>query len=341
MDWRSNIVAPFPGAGMISIHRIHQWATLFALIMFAADAAAATAYPVRPVRWIVPAAAGGGADSSVRIIAPELSRLLGQQVVIDNRPGASGTIGVNMIAKAADGYTFGSGNITNIAMNGATGLALPYSVDDELQAVVQTHFQPNVLVVALTLPVKSVGELIEFAKKSPSPPLYASSGVGSSLHFAAELFRMMSGAPIRHVPYNSVTVALSDLIGGRVPVIFDNVSSSAPHIKGNRVRGLAVTATRRSPLLPELPTVAESGVPGYEVTIWSGMIIGAGTPKTIVDQLNKAVNRALEDSLVKERLTTNLGLQLVGGSAEQFTRLIRSEERKWKDVAQKAGIRAD
>jgi tripartite-type tricarboxylate transporter receptor subunit TctC len=204
---------------------------LFALFIFASGAASASEYPVRPLRWIVPAAAGGGADSSVRIIAPELSRLLGQQVVVDNRPGASGTIGVNMIAKAPkDGYTFGSGNITNIAMNGATGLALPYSVDTELQAVVQTHFQPNVLVVALSLPVKSVSELIEYAKKSPSAPLYASSGIGSSLHFAAELFRMMSGAPIRHVPYNSVTVAISDLIGGRVPIIFDNVSSSAPHI---------------------------------------------------------------------------------------------------------------
>src|SRR5688572_9548842 len=220
-------------------------------------------YPERPLRFIVAAAGGGGADASARIIAPELSRLLGQQVVIDNRPGASGALGINAIARAtADGYTFGAGSISNIAMNGATGKTLPYNAETDLQAVVQTHFQPNVLVVSLSLPVKSVSELIEFAKKSAAPPLYASSGNGSSLHFAGELFRMMSGAPIRHVPYNSVPVALNDLIGGRVPIIFDNLSSSAPHVKAGRVRGLAVTGTKRSPALPDLPTVADSGVPG-------------------------------------------------------------------------------
>ena len=314
----------------------------FTVALIACAGASQAAYPARPVRWVVAAAAGGGADASARIIAPELSRFLGQQVVIDNRPGASGAIGINAIAKATpDGYTFGAGSISNIAMSGASGKALSYNVETELQAVVQTHFQPNVLVVALSLPVKSVSELIEFAKKSAAAPLYASSGNGSSLHFAGELFRTMSGAPLRHVPYNSVPIALNDLIGGRVPIIFDNLSSSAPHVKGGRVRGLAVTGLQRSPTLPELPTVAESGVPGYEITIWSGIIIAAGVSKPVVERLNKRFNEVLEIPLVKERLTTNLGLQLVGGSAEQFARLIRSEGQKWKAVADKVGIRAD
>ena len=307
-----------------------------------APAAAPAAYPERPMRWIVAAAAGGGADASARIIAPELSSLLGQQVVIDNRPGASGSIGINLVAKAAaDGYTFGAGNITNTAMNRATRKNLPYNADTELQAVVQTHFQPNVILVSPSLPVKSVSELIDYAKKSAEEPLYASSGVGSSLHFAGALFRIMSGAPIRHVPYNSVPIALSDLMGGRVHIIFNNLSSSILHVKAGRVRGLAVTDTKRSPTLPDLPTVAESGLPGYEITVWSGLIVPAGTPKPIIERLNAAVNKILETPVVRNRLTTDLGLQLAGGSPEQFARLIRSETRKWKDVAEKAGIRAE
>jgi tripartite-type tricarboxylate transporter receptor subunit TctC len=316
------------------------FALTITLLPAVCSGAASSAYPERPLRWVVPAAAGGGADSSARILAPEISRLLGQQVVIDNRPGASGAIGVSLVVKAPpDGYTFGSGNITNTSMNFATAKTLPFK-DTDLQAVLQTHYQPNVLVVALSLPVKSVAELIDLARKGPEL-LYASSGNGSSLHFAGELFRIMSGAPIRHVPYNSVPVALNDLMGGRVPIIFDNLSSIAPHVKGGKVRGLAVTGVTRSPVLPELPTVAESGLPGYEITVWSGIIIGAGAPKAIVERLNAAFNQTLEIPAVRERLINGLGLQLVGGSADKFARLMRSETLKWKSVAEKAHIAAE
>ncbi|MEQ1773338.1 MAG: tripartite tricarboxylate transporter substrate-binding protein [Burkholderiales bacterium] len=312
------------------------------LIACAFSARAAVAYPERPVRWIVAAAAGGGADASARIIAPELTKVLGQPVVIDNRPGASGTIGINLVAKATpDGYTFGAGSISNISMNRATRKNMPFDPDTELQAVVQTHTQPNVLVVSLSLPVKSVTELIDFAKKSTAELLYASSGNGSSLHFAGALFSSMSGAPMRHIGYNSVPFALNDVIAGRVPIIFDNLSSSAPHVKGGRVRGIAVTGLQRSSVLPDLPTIAASGLPGYEITVWSGIIVAAGTPKPVIERLNAAVNQALEIPAVRERLTTGLGLQIVGGGAEPFARLIRSETLKWKTVADKAGIKAE
>lgn len=319
-----------------------QQAARLLLLMITCSGIAQGAYPERPVRWIVAAAAGGGADASARIIAPDLSGLLGQQVVIDNRPGASGSIGINIIAKAAaDGYTIGAGSISNIAMNRATKKNLPYNPDTDFRGVVQTHFQPNILLVSPAMPVKSVAELIGYAKKSADAPLYASSGVGSSLHFAAELFRIMSGAPLRHIPYNSVPLAISDLIGGRVHVIFDNLSSAIVHLKAGRVRGLASTGTKRSPILTDLPTVAESGLPGYELTVWSGIIVPAGVPKVVIDRLNAAINKSLETPAVRNRLTTDLGLQLVGGGADQFERLIRSETLKWKGVADKAGIQPE
>jgi tripartite-type tricarboxylate transporter receptor subunit TctC len=296
-------------------------------------------FPDRPLRWIVPAAAGGGADSSVRIIAPELALRLGQQIVIDNRPGASGTIGIGLVARApADGYTLGSGNITNLAMIRATMKGIAYDATRDFQAVVQTHFQPNVLAVSPGIAARSVGELVELARRSPDALLYASSGNGSSLHFAGELFRLTSGAPIRHVPYNSIPVALNDVIGGRIAMIFDNLSSSAPHIKGGRLRGLAVTSMERSPVLPDLPTLAASGVPGYSLVVWGGIVAPAGTPRRVVERLNAAANAVLETPRVRERLVEGLGLQLVGGGAGPFAALIRNEIAKWRDVAAKAGI---
>jgi len=304
--------------------------------------AAEAEYPERPLRWIIPAAAGGGADASARIIAPELASVLGQQVVIDNRPGASGTIGINTVAKATpDGYTFGAGNITNVAMNRAVKRQLPYNPDTDLRGVVQTHFQPNVLLVSPSVQAKTVAELIALAKKNPDGLIYASSGVGSSLHFAGELFRLMSNAPLRHVPYNSVPVAIADVIGGRIQIIFDNLSSAIVHLKAGRVRGLATTGRARSPIVPDLPTIADSGVPGYELTVWSGLIVPSGVPRVVIERLNAAVNKSLEQPAARNRLTNELGLQLVGGSADDFERLIRSELRKWKDVATKAGIQPE
>jgi tripartite-type tricarboxylate transporter receptor subunit TctC len=299
------------------------------------------AYPERPIRWIVPGAAGSGVDASARIIANELSRIMGQQIVVDNRSGAGGAIGIELVAKASpDGYVMASGNSTNIVMNRTARATFPYDPDRDLRAVVQTHFQPNVLVVSLVLPVTSVTELIDYAKKNPGKLMYSSSGNGSSLHLAGELFRLMTGTQIGHVPYASVPVAMNDLFGGRVPMTFGNMSAIAPHIKAGKLRALGVTSARRSALMPDLPTVAESGLPGYEIVAWGGIVVPGPTPRDIVNKLNAATNKALQDPGVKEKMTA-LGLELVGGSAEEFARFIRREYVKWSDVARKVGIKPE
>jgi tripartite-type tricarboxylate transporter receptor subunit TctC len=315
---------------------------LIAALMFGlACCQAHAAYPERPIRWIVPAAAGGGADASARLLAIELGQLFNQQVVVDNRPGASGIIGIDIVAKAVpDGYTIGAGNITNIAMNRAVIAKLPYNPDRDLRAVVQTHFQANVLAASPALPVKTVQDLIDHARAQPGKLSYASSGSGSSLHFAGELFNLIARTQIVHIPYKSVPLALTDLFANRIQLIFDNTSSIAPHVKGGKVKALGVTSSKRSSVLPELPTIAEAGVKGYDLVVWSGLIAPAATPAPVIERLNGAVNQVLQKRDVRDKLT-QLGLEIVGGSSQQFAQLVATESKKWADVARKAGIRAE
>ncbi|HEV7390874.1 MAG TPA: tripartite tricarboxylate transporter substrate-binding protein, partial [Burkholderiales bacterium] len=284
-------------------------ALVYVLLMMLALGAAAVgdsnaAYPERPLRWIVPAAAGGGADASARVIAVELGHIFGQQVVIDNRPGGSGIIGIDLVAKAApDGYTIGAGNITNIAMNRAVIANLPYHPERDLRAVVQTHFQSNVLAVTPALAVKSVVDLIDYARKNPGKLSYASSGNGSSLHFAGELFNLTARTEIVHVPYKSVPLALTDLFANRIQLIFDNMSSIGPHVKSGKVRALGVTSSKRSVVFSDLPTIAETGVKDYELVVWSGVIVSAATSAAVTERLNAGVNRALQMPQVRDKLT--------------------------------------
>ncbi len=299
------------------------------------------AYPERPLRWIVPAAAGGGADASARVIAIELGRVLKQQVVIDNRPGASGIIGIDLVAKAPpDGYTLGAGNITNIAMNRAVIAKLPYDPQRDLRAVVQTHFQANLLAVTPALPVRSVHDLIELARAQPGKLSYASSGTGSSLHFAGELFNLTAHTQIVHIPYKSVPLALTDLFANRIQLIFDNTSSIGPHVRSGKVRALGVTSSKRSAGLPDIPTLAESGVTNYDLVVWSGLVVPAATAPATIDRLNSAVNQVLQTPEVRDKLM-QLGLEIVGGSAQSFAQLMANESRKWIDVARKANIRPE
>jgi tripartite-type tricarboxylate transporter receptor subunit TctC len=315
--------------------------TLLAIMLALTCCQAGAAYPDRPIRWIVPAAAGGGADASARVLAVELGQILNQQVVVDNRPGASGIIGIDLVAKApADGYTVGAGNITNIAMNRAVIAKLPYDPDRDLRAVVQTHYQSNVLAVTNALPVRSVQELVEHARAQPGKLSYASSGSGSSLHFAGELFNLTARTQIVHIPYKSVPLALTDLFANRIQLIFDNTSSIAPHVKAGRVRALGVTSTKRSSVLPELPTIAEGGVKGYDLVVWSGLIAPSATPAATLERLNAAVNQALQKREARDKLT-QLGLEIVGGGSQQFAQLIAKESKKWAEVARQAGIRAE
>ena len=311
---------------------------LCSILAVASSVNSFAAYPERPIRWIVPGAAGSGVDAGARVIVNDLSQILGQQVVIDNRPGAGGAIGIELVAKASpDGYVIASGNSTNIVMNRTARATLPYDPDRDLRAVVETHSQPNVLVVSLVLPVANVAELIDYAKKNPGKLMYSSSGNGSSLHLAGALFALMSKTEIGHVPYASVPVAMNDLFGGRVPMTFGNMSALLPHIQAGKVRALAVTSAKRSALMADLPTVAESGLPGYAIVAWGGIVVPGPTPRDIVNKLNAATNKALQAPGVKEKMTA-LGLEVVGGSPEEFAAFIRREYVKWSDVARKVGI---
>lgn len=299
------------------------------------------AYPDRPVRYILGSAAGGGPDIAARIVMSEVSRQLGQQIIVDNRPGASGTIGLELIAKGTpDGYTIGHGNIQTLGINRWVLPKLPYDLDRDFQPVVHMYGTPNLLGVTTSLPVKSVQELIDYARKNPNTLLFASTGSGSSVHIGMELFKLMTGTQMVHVPYKAAVIALADLTAGRVQVMAENINSIGPHVKAGRVRGLAVTSATRVPAFAELPTIAEAGVPGFDVAAWAGVIVPARTPKAIVAKLNAAINNALATPAVRDKLP-ELGLIVRGGTPEQFAEHIRKEQAKWADVVKRSGAKAD
>jgi tripartite-type tricarboxylate transporter receptor subunit TctC len=302
---------------------------------------AAGAYPDRPIRYVLPSAAGGGPDVAARVVMAELGRQLGTQVVVDNRPGGSGVIGTEAIARATpDGYTIGHGNINTLAINRSVLPRLPYDIDRDLKPVVHMYGTPNLLAVTLSLPVKSVQELIDYAKKNPDRLLFASTGNGSSIHVGMELFKLMTGTRMVHVPFKAATVAIADLTAGRVQLMADNINSIGPHVKSGRLRGLAVTTAKRVPAFSELPTIAESGVPGFDVAAWAGVIVPAGVPRAIVMKLNSAVNSALTAPAVADKLP-DLGLVVGGGTPEQFGEHIRKEAARWAEVVRKSGAKVD
>jgi tripartite-type tricarboxylate transporter receptor subunit TctC len=302
--------------------------------------ATAAAYPERPVRYVIPSAAGGGPDTAARVIMAELGKQLGQQVVVDNRPGASGMIGTELIAKATpDGYTIGHGNIATLGINRSV-LKLPYDLDRDVRPVVQMYFTPNLLAVTPSLPVKSVSELIAYAKKNPGQLFYASTGSGTSIHLSSELFQLSTGTKMVHVPFKAAALAVLDLTAGRVHIMFDNINSIGPHVKAGRLRGLAVTSAKRVAAFPELSTLSEAGVEGFEVVAWAGVIVPNGVSRAIVARLNKEVNKVLGMPAVVEKLKGQ-GLEVVGGSAEQFAEHIKKEAARWADVVKRAGVKVD
>ena len=283
---------------------------------------------------------GGTPDIISRAVALELGRQMGQQAVVDNRPGANGVIGMQMIVKAApDGYTIGYGPVSALAINpGIT--KLPYDPDKDLQMVAQLVFGLHILTVTPALPVKSVQELIDYAKSNPSKLSYGSSGSGSSQHVGMEMFKLMTGTQMVHVPYKAIQQAITEVIGGRVQLTFDNLASMGPHVRAGRVRALGVTSLKRSPAFPELPTISEAGVPGFEVTTWSGVIVPAGVAKGIVARLNAEINKALASATMKDTIAA-MGYELVGGTPEQFTAHVRKEIAKWADVVRRTGAKVD
>ena len=304
-------------------------------------AMAVAAYPERPIRLIVSSAPGGTPDTTARIFGTELAKQLGQPVVVDNRPGAGSMLGTILMAKAPpDGYTLGYGTIGPIAIQRSLQTHMPYDADRELQAVAQISATPNLLAVSKLLPATSVKGVIDYARANPEKLLFASTGTGASQHLTGELFKFMAGIQMTHVPFKAATLALTDVIAGRVHLMFENIGSIGQHVKSGKLQGVAVTSGKRVAAFPELPTVAESGIPGFESVSWGGLVVPAGTPRVIVARLNKELNAAMALPQVKERFAV-FGSDLVGGTPEQFTAQIRKDVAKWADVIKRAGIKAD
>ena len=314
---------------------------LLVICVAAAMQPAAAEYPDRPIRFLVSSGAGGSPDITARIFAAELTKQLGQQVVVDNRPGAGSVMGTTLMAKAPpDGYTIGYGTIAPIAIQRSLQPSLPYDPDKELQAVVQITSTPNLLAASKSLSVSSVTALIGYARNSPGTLLYASTGTGTSQHLTGELFKLMTGVQMTHVPFKAATMALTDVIGGRVQLMFENISSVGQHVKSGKVQGFAVTSSKRVAAFPDLPTMDEAGVPGFESISWGGIVVPAGTPLVIVARLNREVNAAIALPHVKEKYA-GFGNDLVGGTPAQFTAQIKKDTLKWADVIKRAGVTAD
>jgi tripartite-type tricarboxylate transporter receptor subunit TctC len=302
---------------------------------------AAAQYPDKPIKLIVPQAAGSATDTVARILGAELAKEVGQQIIIDNRPGGALTLGVDLTAKAdPDGYTICMGPIGALAINRHMVAKLPYDIERDLQPIALVTRGHLLLAVSPTLPFKSVQEIIDYAKENPGKLLNASSSNGSPGHVGGELFKYMSGTDIVHVPYRGGAAAINDLIAGRVHLMFESLNSIAPHAKSGTVRPLAVSGARRSPGFPDLPTVAEAGVPGYAAPTWSGVIAPAGVPRPIIDKLNAAINRAIASQVFRDRFAS-IGDEPAGGSPEDFAEVIRSDSAKWGDVIRRAGARLD
>ncbi len=298
-------------------------------------------YPDRPIRLIIASAAGGSPDVVTRILSIELVRQMGQQIVIDNRVGGAQTIGTDMVVRATpDGYTIGYANVVTLAINKTLLAKQPYDPDKDLVLIGQFLSTHNVLAVNPALPVKSVRDLIDHAKKNPGKLLNASAGNGTTGHLGGELFKIMTGTQIVHVPYKGSPQGLQDVMAGQVQLMFDNLTSSSPHVKSGKLRGLGVSGPRRSPVFPDMPTIAEAGVPGYVTTAWGGLVAPVGTPRDVIAKLNVEVNRALQSPQLKERYAA-IDAEAVGGSIAEFAAFVKAESVKWGDVVRKSGAKLD
>ena len=310
-------------------------------LCFTAGAASAQSYPSRPLRLIVPQAAGSASDTIARIVAIGLGQQLNQQVVVDNRPGGALTIGMDMIAKATpDGYTLGYAPVGALAISPNMVSKLPYDVLKDFQPIVQTASNQMLLAASLTAPFHTVRELIDYAKKNPGKLFNASSGNGTPGHVGFELFKFMTGTKITHVPYKGGAAGIADLISGQVQLMMEGLNSIAPHAKAGRVQAIAVSGAKRSAALPNVPTIAEAGVPGYEASTWNGIVAPVGVPKSIIAKLNAELNKALVSPTLRQRFAA-VGADPVGGTSAQFGELIRKEYVKWGEVIRRAGAKIE
>jgi tripartite-type tricarboxylate transporter receptor subunit TctC len=303
--------------------------------------AQAQPYPSKPIRFVVPYPAGGPLDIVARLLGQKIAESTKQPVVVDNKPGAGGNIGADAVAKAPpDGYTILMGAVATHAINPSLYASMPYDAARDFIPVTQVASTPNVLVVNPGVPARDVREFIAYARANPGKLNFGSGSTGSAGHLAGELFRTMAGIEMTHVPYKGAAPAMNDLQGGQIQLMFDNLASSMGHVRAGRIRALAVTTAKRSALAPELPTIAESGLPGFDISTWFGIFVPSGTPHEVVDRLHAQFIRALAAPDVRERMLA-LGAEPVGNSPEEFSAYIRAEADKYARVVKASGARAD
>ncbi len=324
---RSAAASPLPPRGAL------------ALAPFAVQAQAA--FPSKALTIVVPFSAGGTTDILARVVGQYMSKDLGQPVIIDNRAGAGGNIGAQMVARAApDGYTLLMGTVGTHAINQSLYKKMPFDPIKDFAPITRVALVPNLLVANPGQPYKSVKELIAYAKANPGKVTFASSGSGTSIHLSGEMFSQMAGVEMQHIPYKGSAPALTDLLGGQTAIMFDNMPSVIGHVKAGKLRPLAVTTPQRSPALPDVPTIAEAGVPGYSATSWFGLLAPASTPAPVIAKLNASILKALADPEVKKKMAEQ-GAEPHGEKPEQFAEFIRSETAKWGQTVKKSGATAD
>jgi tripartite-type tricarboxylate transporter receptor subunit TctC len=302
---------------------------------------AAEPFPGKQVRFVVPYPPGGPLDTVARLLGQKVGASIKQPVVVENVPGAGGNIGAGTVARAApDGYTILMGAVATHAINPTLYPSIPYNAEKDFIAVTQVASTPNVLVVNPAMKASSVAEFIALAKSRPGKLNFGSGSTGSAGHLAGELFKSMAGIDMAHIPYKGAAAAMQDLIGGRVDLMFDNLASSLSQVKGGRVRALAVTTAKRTPLAPDLPTVAESGLPGFDISTWFGIFVPAGTPKPVVDRLHDEFVKALAAPDVREKMI-NLGAEPVGNTPEEFAAYVKAEAAKYAKLVKASGAKVD
>ena len=315
-------------------------ATLAVAALSVSGALQAQTFPSKPITIVVPASPGGAIDLAARLIGQKLTESTGQPVVIDNKAGATGMIGTEFVAKAVpDGHTLAL-VASSHAINPSMKKVLPFDTLKSFEPVVITHVVPLMLVVSPSLPVKTMKELVAYGKANPGKLSFASSGPGGAPHFSGELFKTMAGIEMVHIPYKGSTLAHPDLLSGRTSLMFDTVAAINAQVKSDKVRALAVTTAKRSAAAPDVPTMAEAGMPGYETSTWGGILAPAGTPKAVIAKLNLEINKALNAPDVRQRLQ-EAGIEVGGGTPQQFTDFIQSEMVKWAKVAKDAGIQPE
>jgi tripartite-type tricarboxylate transporter receptor subunit TctC len=318
---------------------LHAFVTM-ALATLITDSVLGEAYPTRPIHIVVPSSPGAGVtDIMARLVGQHLSVRIGQQIVIDNRPGASGIIGSEVVSRAApDGYTLLMANVS-LVVNPFLYPKMPYDALKDFIPVTMVNSAPMLLVVHPSVPAKSVTELIAYAKSHPAKLNYGSGGLGSTPYLAAELFKSLAGIDVVHVPYKGGAPALSDLVGGQVSFMIENMPGTMPYVRANNLRALAITSPQRSELAPELPTMAESGVPGYEMSGWNGLFAVKGTPPEIVAKLHSDVAKILRTAEVRQELAA-LGAEPVGDTPEEFAAFLKADMARWGKIIQDKGIRS-